>query len=171
MPNPAIPRDIVHASSEACGADPLAFQPIATRLIKEQRRLSRFVEESAQALGNLETQVVIYMLSVCLRVFEQRGGRMKKVSQADIDAALRRIQGVVPQLLPADGAFAERAKAIGWRAQPHLLDEVLWALYERGEADKKPGEVDLDPGKSALVYLALWAAVEAMDANWSAPAA
>ena len=47
------------------------------------------------------------------------------------------------------------------------LDEILWALFERD--DKTDGEVDLETDKAALVYLMLWAAVEALDANWTAP--
>ena len=36
--------------------------------------------------------------------------------------------------------------------------------------DKKEGEVDVDPKKAGLIFLALWAATEALDASWRAPA-
>lgn len=168
--HPAIPRDEVHRLAEACSDEGPAFQPSATRLIKEQRRLTRYIEQNVQHLGPLPAQVALYMLTVSMRIFEQVGGRMGKVSTHDIDAAAARIQQVADQLLPADEGFAARAKAIAWRAQPHILDEVLWALYERDAADKKEGEVDLEPGQSALVYLVLWLAVESLDANWRPPA-
>ena len=71
-------------------------------------------------------------------------------------------------LLPFDEGFPERVRGVDGRAQPHILDEVLWALYERGE-DKQEGEVDLDTDASALVYIMLWTAVEALDENWSPP--
>lgn len=166
--NPAIPRDQVHSLAEACSDEGEAFQSTATRLIKEQRRLSRYIEQNVQHLGPLPAQVALYMLTVSMRVFEQVGGRMAKVSTRDIDAAAARIGQVTDDLLPADAGFGERAKAIEWRAQPHLLDEILWALYERGD-DKKEGEVDLEHDQSALVYLVLWLAVESLDANWRAP--
>jgi hypothetical protein len=47
---------------------------------------------------------------------------------------------------------------------------VLWALYERAGEEKKEGEMDVDPEKSALIYLMLWTAIEALDLVWAAPA-
>ncbi|MCK6506152.1 hypothetical protein L6R53_22700 [Myxococcota bacterium] len=167
--NPAIPRDLVHRLAEACSDEGAAFTPTALRLVKEQRRLSRYIEQNVQHLGPLPAQVALHMLTVTLRIFEQVGGRMGKVSTRDIDAAAARIQAVADQLLPADKGLSERAKAIAWRAQPHILDEVLWALYDRDEEEKKEGEADLGNDQSALVYLVLWLAVEALDANWRAP--
>jgi hypothetical protein len=167
MPNPAIPRDRVHALAEACSDDGVAFQPVAMRLIKEQRRLSRFFESNMADMGPMPGQVALYMLSVVLRIFEQCGGRLKKVSGAEIEEAIGRVQGVADQLLPADGGVPERARAIDWRAQPHILDEVLWALYERDDKEKKEGEVDLEDPQSFMVYLMLWAAVETLDASWT----
>lgn len=167
--NPAIPRDEVHRLAEACSDAGEAFQPTAARLLKEQRRLSRYIEQNVEHLGPMPAQVALYMLTVCERIFEQVGGRMSKASGQDIEAAVARIQAVTDQLLPADASFNERAKAIEWRAQPHILDEILWALYERGEDEKKEGEIDLEPQQSALVYLVLWIAVEALDANWRPP--
>jgi hypothetical protein len=117
----------------------------------------------------MATQVGLYMLSVSLRIFEQVGGRLDKVNGSDLTEATAKIQAKADSLLPGDDGFVGRARAIEWRAQPHLLDEILWALFER--EDKNEGEVDLEPDKAALVYLMLWAAVESLDANWRAPAA
>ncbi len=168
--NPAIPRDRVHALAEACSDEGEAFQSTAARLIKQQRRLSKYIERNVEHLGPLPAQVALYMLTVTMRIFEQTGGRMSKASGRDMDAAAARIAEITDSLLPADGGFAERAKAVEWRAQPHILDEILWALYERDDEDKREGEVDLEDNQSALVYLVLWLAVEALDANWRAPA-
>ncbi len=167
MPNTAIDRDTVHSLAEACSDQGEAFQPVASRLIKHQRRLSRFFEQNVAEMGPMAAQVGLYMLSVSLRVFDQIGGRMSKVNGESIAAASAKVQSVAPELFPADDTFHERAKAIEWRAQPHLLDEILWALFERD--DKTEGEVDLEPDKAALVYLMLWAAIEALDSNWKAP--
>ena len=92
---------------------------------------------------------------------------MKKVTGQDLDAAMKKVQSAAADLMPADEQFIERAKGVDSRAQPHILDEVLWALYERD--DKQEGEVDLDHDASALVYIMLWTAVEALDENWSPP--
>ena len=170
MPNPAIPHDRVHELSEACGDMGEDFQPIASRLIKEQRRLARFINTNFADLSPMAGQVALYMFSVVLRIFDQVGGRMRKVSGRDIDAAVARVQAALPDLRPGEEGFAERAKAVDWRAQPGILDEVLWALYERDEDEKKEGEIDLDPADSALVYTMLWVAVEALDAAWRPPA-
>ena len=164
MSNPAILRPQVHRLAEACSSEGEAFQSTATRLIKQQRRLSRFFEQNFEPMGPMAGQVSMYMLSVSIRIFEQAGGRLKKVPGRDIDAAVTRIMATSEQIMPADDGFVDRARAVEWRAQPHLLDEVLWALFERSE--KQEAEVDLDPGLSAMVYLMLWAAVEALDKSW-----
>ena len=46
MSNLAIPRSQVHRLAEACSDAGDAFQPTATRLIRRQRRLSRFFEQN-----------------------------------------------------------------------------------------------------------------------------
>jgi hypothetical protein len=169
MANAAISRDQVHELAEACSEAGDAFQSTAARLIKEQRTLSRYFEDNIGTLGPMNAQVALYMLSVSIRVLDQVGGRLRKASGGHIKDATARIEAVVDGLLPADAGFADRARAIEWRAQPHLLDEILWALYDRPHEDKKDEEVDVDPGESALIYLLLWTAVEALDANWRPP--
>lgn len=166
MPNPELSRERVHRLAEACGDSGDAFQSTANRLISKQKRLARFIQDNVAQLGPEAAQVALYMLSVTLRIFDQSGGRMHKVSGNEINAASAKIQGSIDALLPADDGFADRAKAQE-RSQPHILDEVLWALYERD--DKEEGEVSLEPDKSAMVYLMLWAAVEALDQNWKGP--
>jgi hypothetical protein len=167
MPNPAIPREDVHRLAEACSDDPQAFEPVAVRLSRAQRRVGRFVEANAKELGAQSAQIALYMSAVCLRIFEQVGGRLQKVNGRELDQAAARISEVVGELYPVDDAFPARCKAVAWRAQPHLLDEILWALFEKEEREE--GEVDLAPEHSALVYLTMWAAVEAMDARWTPP--
>lgn len=94
---------------------------------------------------------------------------MRKVNGADIAAAQARVQAQVGALLPADKGLGARAKAIEGRAQPHLLDEVIWALYERDEDEQKEGEQELEHSTSALMYILLWTAVEALDGCWTPP--
>jgi hypothetical protein len=164
MSSTVISREQVHELAEACAADPNAFNVVATRLLKDQRRLVHFFEENNETMGMMAMQVGVYMLSVSLRVFEGVGGRMKKVSGADIASAQARVRAALPALAPFDQGFGERAKAWMDRSQPHLCDEVLWALYERPDAG-----VALSPKESALVYVMLWTAVESLALNWSAP--
>ena len=170
MSNPVLTRERVHELAEACSDAQQAFQSTATRLVNEQRRLGRFFEQNVSTMGPLPGHVALYMFAVVLRIYEQSGGRMTKVNGRDLDQASARIAQVTESLLPADRAFAERAKKVSWRAQPHILDEILWALFERDASEKKEGEVDLDHQQSVMVYLLLWAAVEALEKNWSAEA-
>ena len=120
MANSAILRDEVHTLAEACGDAGDEFQPTATRLIKNQRRLSRFFEQNMAAMGPMPAQVSLYMLSVVLRIFEQVGGRMKKVTGQDLDAAMKKVQSAAADLMPADEHFIERAQSVDIRAQPHI---------------------------------------------------
>ncbi|MEC8277494.1 MAG: hypothetical protein VX026_07260 [Myxococcota bacterium] len=167
MSNPTISRDIVHSLSEACGNDPDAFQAIANRISKEQRRLFRHVEGEFAEKDPVSGQVALYMMSVCVRVIEQQSGRLTKVNQDSIKAATKSVRSQLSSILPIDDDFAERAKSVS-RAQPHLLDEVLWALYEREETDMLPEEAQIDPKKSAMIYIMLWIAVEALNSHWKA---
>ncbi len=164
MPNPAIPREEVHAYSEACSDMGLEFQAVTARLLKDQSSLKNFVDKSFAKIDPLAGQIATYMLSVCIRVFEQKGGTLKKINKADILSAQKKVQPSVGTILPADDDFHTRAKVVENRAQPHILDEVLWALYERDEL--KEEEQALDAKQSALIYIMLWTAVEALDSKW-----
>ncbi len=167
MANPVIPRDEVHRLAEACSDDPDGYESVATRLMRVQRRVGRFVEQNAKELGAQESQIALYMCSVCLRIFEQVGGRLNKVSGRDLDRAAARIFEQAGSLFPADKGLPERVRQVEWRAQPHLLDEVLWALYEKEEREE--GEIDVEPEKAALIFLTMWAVVEALDGRWVPP--
>ena len=169
MPNPAINRDDVHAYSEACSDMGLDFQPLAARLVRSQSRLKTFLDSEFVEVDPMAGQITLYMFTVCLRVFEQAGGRLKKVNKQDIRLAQLRVQRSLNDLLPLDEGFSARAKEIETRAQPHLLDEILWALYDREDEEKKEEEAALSPKQSALIYIMLWTAVEALDSKWTAP--
>ena len=170
MSNPAISRDNVHNYSEACSEMGLDFQPIAARLIRSQNRLKSFIDTEFVEVDPMAGQVALYMFTVCLRVFEQAGGRLKKVNQQDIRLAQLKVQRALNDMLPINDQFSEKAKNSD-RAQPHLLDEILWALYDRDEEEKKEEEAPLTPKQSALIYIMLWTAVEALDNKWAAPKA
>lgn len=165
--NPVIPRDHVHALSEACANLGASFQPVATRLLEDQARLLRFFKANLPAMENQAGEVSLYLLAVVVRIFDQCGGRLRRVGPAEIDAATRKIRGAAATLLPAGEDFPERVRLVEDRAQPHILDEALHALFEREE--KRDEEVELDPNQSARVFLMLWAATEALELAWSAP--
>ncbi len=167
MANPAISRDEVHALAEACSDAGADFQRVAGRLLKEQRRLTRFFEQNVGALGGQSGEVALYMYAVILRIFEQYGGRMRKVTGAVVNQASARVNEVAATLTPFDDDFPARVRGVDWRAQPHVLDEALWALFERD--DKEEGEVDVEHEQGALLFLLLWVATEALDASWSSP--
>jgi hypothetical protein len=163
--NPWLSREQVHAWSEVMGEDPAPHQASIQRLLRDQRRLSKFVEENAKSLTGVTGGVAVYLIGVVLRMFELAGGRMRTVTWDDVRTSERAIGAKVAELLPVDGSFVERARAME-RRQPHVLDEALYALFER---DTKEGETAMDPEECAKVYFLLWVAVEALDANWTAP--
>jgi hypothetical protein len=166
MTKPAISREDVHSYSESCSDLGIDFQSIAARLVKSQTRLKTFIEQNFSDIDPMAGQVALYMFSVSLRVFEQAGGRLKKVNSGDLKSAQRRVNEVVESLLPLDTDFPVRAKAIQWRAQENLLDEILWALFDRVEEEKKDEETVLDKKQSALIYIMLWTAIEALDGKY-----
>ncbi len=166
MANPAISREDVHKLAEACSDQGVDFHRVAQRLLKGQRRLSKFFEKNVGSLGGQSGEVALYMLAVIVRIYDQVPGRMRKVSGAVIDEASARVNGVTASLLPFDEGFPGRVRGVDWRAQPHILDEALWALFEREE--KEEGEVDVEPEQAALLFLLLWVATESLDVSFSA---
>lgn len=166
--NAVMSREHVHRLSEECAAMGMSFQPVARRLLEDQSRLLRFFKANLPAMENQAGEVSLYLLAVVVRVFDQSGGRLRRVGPAEIEAATKVI-AAAGKLLPADPEFPGRVRAMAGRSQPHLLDEALHALFEREEI--KEQEVALDPDQSALVFLMLWAATEALDRAWSAPPA
>lgn len=166
MGNPLLPRAIVHEWSESIGAHQTEHQSSITRLVREQRRLSRFVEENAKGMSTGVTGgVSVYLIGVVLRMFDLAGGRMRDVTWEQVRAAEARVKALVPQVLPLDDGIVERLRAVP-RAQAHVLDEAIYALMER---DVKSEESPLDRTEAFKVYLLLWVATEALDANWTPP--
>jgi len=167
MVNSAIPRQDVHNLAEGCAGDPESFQRIASRLLREQKAVARFLSDNFNTIGPENGQIATYMTAVSLRIFQELGGRMRKIPRREIDRAAMRVHEVVDGILPADGGVPQRVRAIEWRAQPHLLDEILWALFEKKVEDEE--EIDIEPNVGTMIFLTLWPLVEAMDATWRAP--
>jgi len=163
MPKPFIPRDQVHSWSESIGHQPEDHQAALQRLLKSQRRISRFVEENAENMNMATGGVAMYMIGVILRLFDLAGGELRSATWAQVRDAEARVQAAVPELLPLDEGLAERARSIGWRAQPHILDEAIMALFQR---KPKEEEEALDEVEAFKVYMLMWVATEALDANW-----
>lgn len=166
--NPTLSRDFVHSRSEECATLGTRFQTQARRLLDSQPNLLRFFKGNLAAMAPDTGEVSLYLLSVVVRLYTVAGGKLAKVSSSDVSAATARLAAVAPQLLPADAGFPERVRALGSRSQPHILDEALWALFERSE--KQAGEVDLAPAQAVRVFFMLWAAVEALEGAWTPPA-
>ena len=165
--NPALPRDVVHRWSEECAEQGLAFQSVARRSIEDQARLSRFFKSNLPVMPGQSGEVALYLLAVVVRLFEKGGGKLGRVGTKEIEAATAKIQGHARAIMPGGEGFADRVRAVADRAQPHILDEALHALFEREE--KKKEEVEIPPDHAALVFMMLWAATEALDAVWVAP--
>lgn len=163
MANAYLPRDVVHAWSEEIGETALDQQAALQRLLKEQRRLTRWLEENAGNLDPASAGVTVYLFGVVARMFDIAGGRLRKGTWEQVRDAERRIGGVAAGLLPFDDGFAERVRGVEWRAQPHLLDEALMNLFDREAAED---EEDLPPDEAGKVFFLLWVATEVLDANW-----
>lgn len=164
MPNPYLSRETVHAWSEDIGNHPEDHSAALTRLLRDQRRLVNFVKENQEDMGPATGGVATYLFGVVIRMFDLAGGRLKGATWAQVRAAQARVAEAAGQVLPLDDGFAERVRQVEWRAQPHVLDEALMALFER--EDRGEEEVDLDPAEAAKVFFLLWVATEVLDTNW-----
>ncbi|MEO0602960.1 MAG: hypothetical protein AAF211_16080 [Myxococcota bacterium] len=167
MGNSLLSREQVHAWSESMSDSPEGHQAAITRLLKDQRRISRHVEENAQHLQGMTAGVAMYLVGVIVRMFDLAGGRLKKATWDDLRSAEQRVSQQVEALLPVDEGFVGRARQAP-RAQAHILDEALYALFVRDEGEDDEQE-QLDELEAFKVYLMMWVATEALDANWTPP--
>ncbi len=103
-------------------------------------------------------------MAVVARMFELGGGRMRAATWEQVRAAESRLNTVIPSLLPYDAGFVDRVRAVPWRAQPHVLDEAIFALLQGGAKDGAP-----PPVEGLKVFFLTWIATEVMDANWMPP--
>ena len=163
MSKALMPRPLVHLWSEAIGENPNDHQSALQRLLRDQRRLTKFVEENAEQMDRTTAGVAVYFLGVVVRMFDLAGGRLKSVTWEQVRAAEQRISEAVPQLLPYDAAFFDRVRAISWRAQPHVLDEAMMALFQSARTEQ---EMEVARTESMKIFFLVWVAVEALDANW-----
>ena len=88
-----IPRDEVHQHSRS--SVPIWVKPfnqLPMRPSKRQKRLMKYLEEQFASFDPLAGQIAMYMASVCMRVFEQSGGDMRKVNTQDIRDAEAKIK-------------------------------------------------------------------------------
>lgn len=158
-------REDVHTHSEACADMGEAFQSIALRIGKDQKQLLKYLENQFRSFDPMAGQVAMFMATVCVRVFEQLGKDLGKVNQKHIQVAEKIVRSHTSSLLPANDGFSQRAKEVE-RAQPHLMDEILWALFDRTDEEKMDQEIPLSPKQSAQIYFLLWVAVEALNQRW-----
>ena len=169
MPNPFLSRERVHTWSEAIGAQSESHGSAITRLLKDHRRLSHWVEENVASLQGMSGGVAMYMVGVILRMYDLAGGRLRKATWDDVRAAEKRIGAVAGELLPVDDGFPARARAVD-RKQPHILDEALYALFVREpEEGSEEAEQQLDDLEAFKVYMLMWVATEVLDENWQPP--
>ncbi|TNE86594.1 MAG: hypothetical protein EP330_22940 [Deltaproteobacteria bacterium] len=163
MPNPYIPRSDVHTWSDDIGQNIEAHNAALTRLLKDQRRLTRWLEENAANMSPATASVGAYLFGVIARIIDLAGGRLRSATWEQVRAAEQRVSQAVAELLPIEG-FEDRLREVEWRAQPHILDEAWMALFERKPDEEV--EVDLDPNESLKLFLCMWVATEVLDANW-----
>lgn len=162
--NPHIPRVTVHAWSDMLAEQAERHTTALQRLIKEQRRLTRFIEENQKQMHPATTGVCIYMTGVIARMFELAGGRLKSATWEDVRAAEQRVGAKVGALLPLDDGFLGRLHAVTDRAQAHIVDEAAMVLFE---SEREEGEEELDKVEALKVLLVSWVVTEVLDANWS----
>lgn len=166
MSNSLIPRQTVHAWSDAIGNAPMDHSTSLQRLLKDQRRLTRFIEENSAAMVGSTGGVCVYMTSVIARMFEMAGGRLKNATWDHVRAAEARVRSKVDAILPLDLELVDRLHAVTDRAQPHILDEAAMVLFL---STRKEGEEEIDLVEALKVLLVSWVVIEVLDACWQPP--
>jgi hypothetical protein len=165
MSNALIPRETVHGWSDEIAADAANHQASLQRLLKSQRRLSRYIETQRENLHPATAGVCIYMTSVIARMFDLARGSLRTATWQQLRAAEAKVQGSLDALLPIDDGFVDRFHALD-RAQAHILDEAAMVLFQREPENE---EEQLDKKEALKVLLVSWVVTEVLDANWRPP--
>lgn len=166
MANLLIPRATVHVWSDEIGERAHEHTTALQRLLKDQRRLTRFIEQNAGSLKGASTGVCVYLTGVIARMFDLAGGRLKGATWADVRAAEARVQAALDACLPLDDGFLDRLHALDGRAQAHIVDEAAMVLFEEEPGE---GEEELDRVEALKVLLVCWVVTEVLDALWTPP--
>ena len=163
--NPPIPKERVSAWSQDIGASPIRHKPAMLRIMRKQRKLLKWAIQNGRPIQLGSSGLPERMLGLIARLFDLCGGRLKPATLPQIEACQQRIMGSLDALMPPDAGFPDRVRAIPWRAQPHILDEILDTLFHH-EADEVP---QFDPTEAFKLSLLLWICVEVLDDNWQPP--
>ncbi len=157
MGNRHIPRSQVHDWIDDIDANKATHKAAINYLLTSQRGLSRFVATQAGQVAVGSRRKILFIQGAILRVFDLASGKIGKVTRERIAEAEERIAAVAGDMLPLDDGFASRVRTVEWRAQAHLVDELLMSLFDDDE---------LDARELAKLFFLMWVVVEAVDAVW-----
>lgn len=166
MGNRFLPRAQVHAWSEHIGDNPGMHHTSIQRLLKDQRRLTRFIEENREQMKPNTAGVAIYICGVIIRIFDLAGGRLYSATWEQVREAQQKVSAWLPSLLPLDDGLVERFRAIEDRAQPHLLDETAMAMLQ---SERSEAEIDVDRAEAFKIFMLSCVVAEVLDKNWHPP--
>jgi len=162
---PTIPKSQIIAWSRDIGASPIRHKPAILRIMRKQKKLLKWVIANGKTIQLGSDGLPERMLGLIARLFDLCGGRLKSASSHQIEQCQSQVMSSVSSLLPADEGFPERIRSMEWRAQPHILDEVMGALFDPTlDEDKR-----FDPTEAFKLVLLLWVCVEVLHTNWQPP--
>lgn len=167
MHHALIPRATVHAWSDAIAENLEVHQTSLQRLLKDQRRLTRFIEQNHESLSPATAGICMYMTGVIARMFELGGGSLRGATWEQVRGAEARVKAAARSILPVDDGFVERFHGLTDRAQAHILDEAAMVLFE---VKPKEGEPEVDKTESLKVLLICWVVTDVLDQCWRPPA-
>ena len=161
MPNPFIPRSIVHRWSEEIGKNPEGQKPLVEEMLAHQERLAKFLAENLGKLSPTSRPMCQLLTDVTLLVFYLSEGEFVTAGWDDIRASSGKVQMAVKEILPLDDQLPQRMRALPNRAQPHLIDELLMLLFET--------DAGLSREDALRIFLLLWLLIEVLDRMWTPP--
>ena len=163
--NPAIPRALVSQWSQDIGASPIRHKPAMLRIMRRQRNLLKWTIQNGRPIELGSSGLPERMLGLIARLFDLCGGRLKPATAPQIEQCQQRVMSSLDELLPADSEFPSRVRTLAWRAQPHILDEILDTLFHKSD----DSETSFNPTEAFKLALLLWVCVEVLDENWQPP--
>lgn len=158
-PGTAVGADEARRLMQDIADHPEAHKLPIGNLVKQYRRLGKWIKVNAEHLGAHVGVSAAYTMGVVARVLELTGHRLGPITDEEITATGAQVMEVVPSLLPLDDGLRARLAAVPWLAQPGILDVLIEDVFEQGG---EPAEGRKPPEVLFQVFVLVWVAVEAL---------
>ena len=131
-----VPEEIAEKTwQEFAGFSPDRAKKEMEKIANRQQELLTFVMESAKEVGQVVTELAIYLFVVVYRMFQETHGKIKKISSKEIIECYEHNEALMGRLEGAHEKFLDRVASAQTSKQPYVVKYGADALMEDDERE------------------------------------